>query len=61
MIGIQRAARTLRRLSIARAIALATSAPAMADIVHYELAFAGGAVAPTGEFDYDATCRNSRT
>ena len=55
MTGIQRAARSLRTLSMAGAIAIATSWPAMASPVHYDIAFTGGASTPTGEFDYDAS------
>ena len=55
MTGIQRAARTLRILSIAGGIVIATSWQAMASVIHYDITFTGGSATPTGQFDYDAS------
>jgi hypothetical protein len=55
MTGIRRAARTLRTLSLAGAIVIATSWQAMASVIHYDITFTGGSPIPTGEFDYDAS------
>lgn len=55
MTRIERAVRTLRTLALAGAIAVAAAGPAMADVVRYDITFAGGPITPTGGFDYDAS------
>lgn len=55
MTGMQLAVRTLRTLSLAGAIVIATSWQAMASVIHYDITFTGGSPTPTGEFEYDAS------
>lgn len=54
MTSIQ-CAGTLRTLSMAGAVVIATSWQAMASVIHYDITFAGGSATPTGSFDYDAS------